>query len=234
MLTNTQVVQIIDELKKSAFCYVSEAHIQLQFAIIGARLLGNQFDFIPEFPGHTAYSTNAEQKTEFDLLVFDKNTGDKTLIEFKYKTKNNAEKNKREEFPVVFGKWLKLAYDGAHNPNRYDCWRDIYRIEQNVKHKEVNNGFFIFVTNDPLYKNVDGTTSFCYQSTPGMFSLKNGSHNAQHKKVNPSVSVKSAGAFRLNNDIYIENNYTFQYQPFQNFNVKKYNVFDYLLVEIDH
>lgn len=67
-----------------------------------------------------------------------------------------------------------------------------------------------------------------------MFSLKNGSHNAQHKKVNPSVSVKSAGAFRLNNDIYIENNYTFQYQPFQNFNVKKYNVFDYLLVEIDH
>ena len=138
MLTNTQVVQIIDELKKSAFCYVSEAHIQLQFAIIGARLLGNQFDFIPEFPGHTAYSTNAEQKTEFDLLVFDKNTGDKTLIEFKYKTKNNAEKNKREEFPVVFGKWLKLAYDGAHNPNRYDCWRDIYRIDKNNTENDID------------------------------------------------------------------------------------------------
>lgn len=49
MLTNTQVVQIIDELKKSAFCYVSEAHIQLQFAIIGAHKFGNQFDFFLNF-----------------------------------------------------------------------------------------------------------------------------------------------------------------------------------------
>lgn len=235
MLTNTQVVQIIDELKKSAFCYVSEAHIQLQFAIIGAHKFGNQFDFIPEFPGHTAYSPNAQQKTEFDLLVFDKKTGDKTLIEFKYKTKNEGQKNKqRMQYPVVLGGALELANHGAQNLNRYDCWRDIYRIEQNVKNKDVNNGFFIFVTNDPLYKNKDGTTSFCYQGIKGMFSLKNGLHKAQLKKVNPSLSVKTAGAFRLNNNIDIHNDYEFCYQPFQRFNVAKYNEFDYLLVEIDH
>lgn len=87
MLEKNQVVQIIDELKKSKCCYVSEAHIQLQFAIIGAQLFGNQFDFIPEFPGHTTYSTNTVQKTEFDLLVFDKKNNEKSLIEFKYKTK---------------------------------------------------------------------------------------------------------------------------------------------------
>lgn len=235
MLTKQQVDDIIEALKRSRFCYVSEAHIQLQFAIIGARLFGDQFDFIPEFPGHTAYSTNAEQKTEFDLLVFDKNEKQKTLIEFKYKTKNEGQKNKqRMQYPVVLGGALELANHGAQNLNRYDCWRDIYRIEQNVKHKAVNNGFFIFVTNDPLYKNNAGTTTFCYQSTPGMFSLTNGLHNAQYKKVNPSVSVKSAGAFRLNNDIDIQNAYTFKYQPFQRFNVAKYNEFDYLLVEIDH
>lgn len=234
MLTNTQVVQIIDELKKSAFCYVSEAHIQLQFAIIGAHKFGNQFDFIPEFPGHTAYSTNAEQKTEFDLLAFDKKTGEKTLIEFKYKTKNNAEKTKREEFPVVFGKWLKLANDGAHNPNRYDCWRDIYRIEQNVKHKEVNNGFFIFVTNDSAYIDKDGSNSvFCKGDD---FSLMPVKHQHQTKKVDPNVKDSSAGAFRKSNPIKIENNYDFKYKDFQDFKTdnvhEPYNKFWYLLVGI--
>ncbi len=242
MLTKDQVIQIIDELKKSKFCYVSEAHIQLQFAIIGAHILGDQFDFIPEFPGHTTYHTNIEQKTEFDLLVLDKNTEEKTLIEFKYKTKNETQKNKqRMQYPIIFGGALALANHGAQNLNRYDCWRDIYRIEQNVieskkpnnKSKvQVSNGFFIFVTNDPLYENEDGTTSFCYQNTKGMFSLKKGSHDAQLKRVNPSLSVKTAGAFRLNNDIDIQNDYTFCYQPFQMFNVSKYNEFRYLLVEI--
>lgn len=232
MLTKDEVEKIIYGLKKSPNCYVSEAHIQLQFAIIGARLLGNQFDFIPEFPGHTEYSTNAEQKTEFDLLVFDKKTGHKTLIEFKYKTKNNAEKTKREEFPVVFGKWLKLANDGAHNPNRYDCWRDIYRIEQNVKHKEVNNGFFIFVTNDKAYIDNAGSNSvFCKGDD---FSLMPGRHIHQTKRVAQNVKASSAGAFRKSNPITIDNDYDFEYKDFQDFtNVKKpYNKFQYLLVEI--
>lgn len=236
MLTKDQVVQIIDELKKSAFCYVSEAHIQLQFAIIGAQMRGDQFDFIPEFPGHTAYSENAEQKTEFDLLVFDKKTGEKTLIEFKYKTKNIADKDKREKFPVVFGNWLKLANDGAHNPNRYDCWRDIFRIEQNVKHKEVNNGFFILVTNDSAYIGKDGSNSVFCQGDD--FSLMPGVHIHQTKKVDPTVKGSSAGAFRKSNPIKIENNYDFEYKDFQDFktdNVNEpYNKFWYLLVEIDH
>lgn len=235
MLTKKQVDDIIEALKRSRFCYVSEAHIQLQFAIIGAQMFGDQFDFIPEFPGHTAYSENAEQKTEFDLLAFDKKTGEKTLIEFKYKTKNIADKDKREKFPVVFGNWLKLANDGAHNPNRYDCWRDIYRIEQNVKHKEVNNGFFIFVTNDKAYIDKDGSNSvFCKRDD---FSLMQGEHKHQTKKVDPNVKDSSAGAFRKSNPIIIENDYYFEYKDFQDFktyNVNEpYNKFWYLLVEIE-
>mgnify|MGYP000940223012 CR=1 FL=1 len=236
MLTRDEVEKIIVELKNSQSCYVSEAHIQLQFAIIGARLLGNQFDFIPEFPGHTAYSTNAEQKTEFDLLVFDKKTGHKTLIEFKYKTKNEVQKNKqRMQYPVVLGGTLQLANHGAQNLNRYDCWRDIYRIEQNVKHKDVNNGFFIFVTNDMAYIKKDGSNSvFCKEDD---FSLKPGKHNSQTKKVDPNVKDSSAGAFRKSNPIIIENDYYFEYKDFQDFktdNVNEpYNKFWYLLVEIE-
>ncbi len=236
MLTKQQVDDIIEALKRSRFCYVSEAHIQLQFAIIGAQMFGDQFDFIPEFPGHTAYSENAEQKTEFDLLVFDKKTGDKTLIEFKYKTKNEVQKNKqRMQYPVVLGGALELANHGAQNPNRYDCWRDIYRIEQNVKHKDVNNGFFIFVTNDMAYIKKDGSNSvFCKRDD---FSLMQGEHKHQTKKVDPNVKDSSAGAFRKSNPIKIENDYDFQYadfQDFKNYNVNEpYNKFMYLLVEID-
>lgn len=236
MLEKNQVVQIIDELKKSKCCYVSEAHIQLQFAIIGAQLFGNQFDFIPEFPGHTTYSTNTVQKTEFDLLVFDKKNNEKSLIEFKYKTKNKGDKGKREKFPIVFGGWLELANDGAYNPNRYDCWHDIYRIEQNVKNKDANNGFFIFVTNDKTYIDKDGGNSvFCKGDD---FSLMPGMHKAQTKQVNPNARAESAGAFRKNNPIRIKNDYVFQYDAFQDFknnNVNKpYNQFWFLLVEIDH
>lgn len=236
MLTKKQVNDIIEALRRSRFCYVSEAHIQLQFAIIGAQMCGGQFDFIPEFPGHTAYSENAERKTEFDLLVFDKKTGDKTLIEFKYKTKNEVQKNKqRMQYPVVLGGTLQLANHGAQNPNRYDCWRDIYRIEQNVKHKDVNNGFFIFVTNDMAYIDKDGSNSvFCKGDD---FSLKPGKHHCQTKNVDPTVKDSSAGAFRKNNPIKIENEYDFQYadfQDFKNYNVNEpYNKFMYLLVEID-
>ena len=106
MLEKNQVVQIIDELKKSKCCYVSEAHIQLQFAIIGAQLFGNQFDFIPEFPGHTTYSTNTVQKTEFDLLVFDKKIMKKALLNSSTKQKTKETKVKEKNFLLFLaGGW---------------------------------------------------------------------------------------------------------------------------------
>lgn len=232
MLTKKEVEQIIAVLKNSPNCYVSEAHIQLQFAIIGAKLFRNKFNFIPEYPGYTMYGGTTNQKTEFDLLVNDTQTGENTLIEFKYKTKNDAKINKREWFPVAFGGKLPLANDGAHNPNRYDCWRDIYRIEQNVKNKKVNNGFFIFVTNDKAYIYKNGSNSvFCKGDD---FSLMPGVHIHQTKRVAQNVKASSAGAFRKSNPITIDNDYDFEYKDFQDFtNVKKpYNKFQYLLVEI--
>ncbi len=46
-------------------------------------LFNNKFEFIPEFPGVTTMA-GSNKKTEFDLLVVDKLTQEKTLIEFKY------------------------------------------------------------------------------------------------------------------------------------------------------
>lgn len=241
MLTKDEVQQIINELKESPNCYVSEAHIQLQFAIIGAKSFGNKYEFVPEYPGYTMYGAGSAQKTEFDLLVHDKEKDENTLIEFKYKTKNETEKHKRVFFPVSLGGALPLANDGAQNPNRYDCWRDIFRIEQNVinsknpdssQQVKIKNGFFIFITNEHLYKDDPGKSSFCAGYTPGMFSLEDGVHKQQVKAVNPSVSDESAGKFRKSHSINIKNDYNFKYEDFQTFAFSKYNKFWYLLVEI--
>ena len=94
MFSINEVNDIIKELKKSKYCYVSEAHIQLQFAIVGNNLFSNKFEFIPEYPGITNIA-GIDKKTEFDLLVVDKKSQEKTLIEFKYKTRNATDKSKR-------------------------------------------------------------------------------------------------------------------------------------------
>lgn len=242
MLTKDEVERIITQLKNSQSCYVSEAHIQLQFAIIGAKLFEGKYEFVPEYPGYTMYGDEEAKKTEFDLLVHDLKKNQNTLIEFKYKTKNLATKQNRVKFPVYLGGELPLANDGAQNLNRYDCWRDIYRIEQNVKNSKnpassqqvkIENGFFIFITNDDLYKKDDGEPSFCDGNKVGMFSLKGEFHKCQLKTVNKSVSESSAGKFRKSHSIDIKNDYYFTYEEFQTFKVEKYNKFWYLLVEID-
>ncbi len=232
MFTVQNAKSIINVLKSKKYCYVSEAHLQLQFAIEGAKLFPDQFEFIPEYPGYTPYSYNNTQKTKFDLLVLDKKTNERTLIEFKYKTKNETKKGKAISFPGPLGTTLQLANDSAHNPNRYDCWKDIYRIERNVRNGFVKNGFFLFVTNEDVYINKDGSNSvFCKNND---FSMTPGKHLAQTKEVDKNAKESSAGAFRKNHPITIQKNYDFVYQDFQNFSsVSEYNKFWYLLVEIN-
>lgn len=231
MFSINEVNDIIKELKKSKYCYVSEAHIQLQFAIVGNNLFRNKFEFIPEFPGVTTLA-GSNKKTEFDLLVVDKSTQEKTLIEFKYKTRNNPDKSKRTLFPTYLGNPIALANHSAHDLNRYDCWWDIYRIESNVKNGNFTNGFFVFVTNEYLYKDEDGSGTLSITKDPKMFSLKNGKHKAMQKIVDPTLSTNTAGAFRINNQIDVKNDYDFNYELFQDFNLPKDDKFWSLIVSI--
>ena len=210
---------------------MSEAHIQLQFAIVGNNLFSNKFEFIPEYPGITNIA-GIDKKTEFDLLVLDKKSQEKTLIEFKYKTRNATDKSKRTLFPSYLGTDIALANHSAHDLNRYDCWWDIYRIESNVKSRTFTNGFFIFVTNEYLYKDSDGSAILSNTNDPEMFSLKEGYHKAMKKIVNPDISPKTAGAFRINNPIHIKNDYVFEYNNFQDFGLPKNGEFWSLIVPI--
>lgn len=231
MFSINEVNDIIKELKKSKYCYVSEAHIQLQFAIVGNNLFKNAFEFVPEYPGITNIA-GVDKKTEFDLLVVDKETQEKTLIEFKYKTRNATDKSKRTLFPTYLGTDIALANHSAHDLNRYDCWWDIYRIESNVKSGTFTNGFFIFVTNEYLYKDEDGSGTLSVTKDPKMFSLKKGYHKATVKTVDDKLDPKTAGAFRIKNPINILNDYDFNYELFQDFNLPKDDKFWSLIVPI--
>lgn len=232
MFSINEVNDIIEELKNSKYCYVSEAHIQLQFAIVSNNLFKNASEFVPEYPGITNIA-GVDKKTEFDLLVVDKETQEKTLIEFKYKTRNATDKSKRTLFPTYLGTDIALANHSAHDLNRYDCWWDIYRIESNVKSGTFTNGFFIFVTNEYLYKDEDGSAILSYKNDPEMFSLKKGYHKAMVKTVDNKLDPKTAGAFRINNPIHIKNDYVFEYNKFQDFRLPKNGEFWSLIVPIE-
>lgn len=231
MFTEENVNNVINELKNIDGFFVSEAHLQLQFAITASKIFNNQFDFIPEFPAKSPIEEN--KRTEFDLLVFDKKTKEQTLIEFKYKTKNSsrfAKKKQRFYFPIYDGSTFEPANHSAQDLNRYDCWKDIYRIESNIydNNPKITNGFFIFLTNDELYIKETGTDLFGHS-----FSLTQGEHLPEIKTINKEVKESSAGKFRLTHSLTIKNKYNFNYNidtPFKKFETSNYNNIFWLLI----
>ena len=82
-------------------------------------------------------------------------------IELKYVTKKVVRDKER------FGKLIKgmeiLRNQAAQNIRRYDFWKDVRRIELIKKNfPAVKNGFAVFLTNDPSYKEDPRSTAVCY------------------------------------------------------------------------
>ena len=50
MFTKEDVVKVLNELKKSYPCFVSEAHFQMMFAIEAKNQKKDKFKFYPEYP----------------------------------------------------------------------------------------------------------------------------------------------------------------------------------------
>ena len=76
-----------------------------------------------------------------DIFCFDGE--EKFAIELKYKTRELKVKKNGEEFD--------LKSQEAQDIARYDFIKDISRLEKLVELSEINMGFAIFLTNDPLY-----------------------------------------------------------------------------------
>lgn len=168
MFTKEDVVNVLDELKKSYPCFVSEAHFQMMFAIEAKNQKKDKFKFYPEYP---------IGKDHIDLMIVDCSNKEKTLIEFKYKTKNTTSGEKLS-FILPPGVEVIPSSMGARPIAKYDCWKDIERLERFVGEKECSNGFFIFLTNDSLYWK-EKRESEAYGND---FSMEEGNHECETKK----------------------------------------------------
>ena len=85
MFTRDKVNKVIEVLQSKGAFFVSEAHLQMSFILEAYKLYSNDFEFIPEY----SIPNKTTGHDEIDLVIVDKQTNEKTFIEFKHKTKND-------------------------------------------------------------------------------------------------------------------------------------------------
>lgn len=147
---------------------------------------------------------------------------EKTFIEFKYKTRKGC------TYTLPPGLEVIPSNMGARSIAKYDCWKDIQRLEKYVAKGEASNAFFIFLTNDPLYWK-ERNASEVYGDD---FSLEDGNHSSKTKRWKDVDKVeKTIGEKRK--DPIIAKDYNFEYFPYSKTVVnKKVDEFQFLVVDI--
>ena len=219
-LINSDIIkEILEKLKEKNDFFVSEAHLQTEFIIVAASLYPN-YKYFPELspsiiPSNYKYGKNG---LHFDLLI--KAHNQKILVEFKYITYEY--RGKIDEFESC----VKLH--AALGKRRYDCWKDIERIETFTKANEtdIDYGYFILVTNVPaIWK------ESAKRGIDADFNMSEGFHKAGKKTWKTSAS--EATIKKRKNSIETKNDYYFEYNEFSSLN-GKHGLFKYLVVEINN
>lgn len=219
--TLTMVKQVLNAIKeKNIPFFVSEAHLQTEFIITAAKLFPD-FEYFPEIaPSNIPDEYNkkfGKSGIHFDLVI---NTGkEKVLIEFKYLTKKFPEKRENDSLP------FSIKNQSAMNIRRYDCWKDISRIETFVtSDNTISYGYFILITNDLSLKK-EPLDTYLYRE----FSIAETTHKSGERKWGEGMSKNSKKG--RENPICIKNNYEFKYEEFKEYKGKN-GRFEFLVVEI--
>ena len=201
------VKNVLTKIAYKDHFFVSEAHLQTEFIIAAAELY-------PENNYYPEINPEKEKTIHFDLLI--KTKHQKVLIEFKYITREYSED--------VDGMHLLVKSHMSLYKRRYDCWKDIERIEYYSKNKnsDIDYGYFILLTNAPSIWNESKRD--CLDKD---FHINAGEHIAKIKK----WDILPKGIKDRIDSIEITNNYTFQYNDFYNSN-KQNGEFKSLIVEI--
>lgn len=204
--------------------FVSEAHLQTEFIIAAAKLFPDN-NYYPELvPCNVPkkYEDKYKEKgIHFDLVIRTAKQKQKVLIEFKYITNPYSE--------IIDGMNLQVKSHKSLNKRRYDCWKDIERIEMFSKEQDsdIDYGYFILITNIPgLWENA-GKEEY----DAGDFYIEEGSHDAGIRKWKQGVSDGTTQG--RDYPIEIVNSYYFKYEGFYDFG-DKYGKFKSLVVEIDN
>ena len=146
-----EVNKVMNELREKPRFFVSEAHFQMSFIKEAMRLFNDKFEYYPEFHIRLNEGTINEENFEIDLLILEKSTNEKTLIEFKHKTTNTSNKSFKIPLPFDEGYFVPTSM-AAQDLGKFDCWSDIERLEKLINVEKIyDNGFFILVSNDDLY-----------------------------------------------------------------------------------
>lgn len=95
------------------------------------------------------------QRINLDLMVED--GPDRTAIELKYMTCSLDVEVRGERF--------QLQQHGAQPLRRYDCWKDLVRLEGLVRTGQATAGIFVALTNDPCYWRQDAGTGKSIDAT---------------------------------------------------------------------
>ena len=135
-----KINNIINGLKKKYPVFVSERHLQVAFSIEVSNVISG-CKLYPEYSfdrNRRKTENNKRRKNEYIDLVIETNKK-KFAFEFKY--------------PVCYfegdvnNRHIKLRHQSAWFGRRYDCLKDIERLENLKKDKEVDGGYFILITN---------------------------------------------------------------------------------------
>ena len=220
MFTREMVQKVLDNLAVKDHFFVSEAHLQTEFIIEAARLYPN-YRYYPELVPSIVPSKYKEMYHDkgihFDLII--KGENEKILIEFKYLTNTYSE--------VVDNMLVSVKSHMAVDIRRYDCWKDIERIEAFVKSNEsdVTGGYFILVSNVPAFWNQPRSKSLDYE-----FHIYEGLHKKETK--NWQLGASEGTVKGRSKPISIFNDYYFEYKSFYNSD-KRNGEFKSLVVEIN-
>lgn len=211
MFDRKHVDEVMESLKKEVRYFVSEAHLQMSFIQYAMQLHGNDFEFYPEYP---IQREGTDKRDELDLLILDKASKEKTIIEFKHKTANTSNKSLIVKTPSGI-EFCPTAMN-AQDLGRFDCWSDIERIERCVDQKLVTNGFLVFITNDSLYWGKVDSKGLSVN-----YDLSSGKHEPCFKKwnipsgYNTDRLERSVGRIRnKENGINIKGSYHLKWEEF--------------------
>ena len=220
MFSKEMVQSVLDELASKDHFFVSEAHLQTEF-IIEASKLYKEFEYYPELVPLLVPSEYKKQFKDkgihFDLVI--RKGDEKIIVEFKYLTAAYKEK--------VNGFDISVKSHMAMDIRRYDCWKDISRLEAFVKSNEtdITVGYFVLVTNVPGFWKKSNNITFADD-----FLIFDGEHKSSLKKWSEHASEGTKKGRK--NPLNIKGNYLFSYKPFYASN-KKGGEFKSLVVEIN-
>lgn len=211
---NINKLMLVLKEKNKIFC--SEKHLQ---TIFGYEVLKQYNDCvcIPEYP---LIDSNNGRTKHLDLLI--KVNNKKIGIEFKYIVKKYKE--------VIDGVEYNLRNHSALDIRRYDCLKDISRLEALIEAGKIDDGYFLLITNDSkLWENINNN-----ETSDKEFRFYDGGKITAGKKKWQN-KAKSGTTKNRNKELVIHNEYNVGFKEYSKLNpANGSNIFKYLLIEIKH